>query len=488
VQAPNWVSNTDKRINVASISPIDLANLLSSQPITGRNNWPIPLQRSGLAKEIAKFHISAGTLTGDVRARLAAFEAGASIVRIAHQPNFLGYWRLFAQPVFLDELVQALSRLRIPAVGVFVTIDHDIVTNRRWRGAHYPSVQHLRQDLVLSLGLRCPPYRLIAQAERPSPNRVLDMLSALKTCVMTEIRIAKRLGISDDERLSRFEVLCSDVLEAFDRARGVGEFTTILLSRIVNLRMNLNTLFLPGMQFLRHAQNHLRSLLDERDLLNEVQQRLISELSISSGPGDRLELPWLQPSAWVLCRNCGSRVRLDEGAFRYVTIKHDCPYCAGRIDISMRPDSESDLLIPKVLLDDMLDVVALGAVGGCGYLGNAEHCLISNGILGSMKLPFAEALWSPIGGPPTLTEVWLSTQGDGVKGHATAALRNLVSGAASVAHSMVDATIGDTAAKWAAHLRRGNPMESMPLTIDTRWSSDIADIAAKQRMRISEGA
>jgi hypothetical protein len=388
--------------------------------------------------------------------------------------------------------VSAAADLGMDTVGVFLAIDHDAVTNRRWHVANYPSVQRKAGSIPLRLDTRSPESGLMSFSPRPDFSRAMLIRDALAAAIDYEIVVARKLRLPAsklrEERLERLNELWYDVLEAYERSSSSGAFTATLLSRIVNLRMGLDTVFLPSTRILMLAQHHIAALIDAREMLIDHHARVSAYLAGFQGNADRPVAPERELSVWLVCRECHTRSSVNPENLSRGQIIGTCSQC-GRLMVEstrrMRDGRAVDLVVPRVLLDDVLDSVAVGAIGGCGYLGNAQHALMSNGLMVALGLPFSESLWSPRGSEPGLTEACLQwPSGSGSEEHSKTLLM-LLNGTASVAHNMIDHSLESVTNSWKLHLSARAPHDFFEASYDVGWPEKLQKSVQNSRSIIT---
>jgi hypothetical protein len=350
------------------------------------------LDRGRLVEGALAFHARAGTLTAGVAAAAKAVLEGAPLVRFAHQPNLFMQFGLLGHFFAVDALAQALrdESRSLPAIGVYLVVDDDYADDRRFRVAHYPALGSATGTAVLSLPR--PTHRFVmARIPAPSVDQVDRWLSTLRACIASDLARLKRFGWYPAERglfgnrLSSLRVELGDVRAS---ARSAVDFSTLHLSRLINLHFGLPVLFI-SLNALRPATAAQMSFLWEH--YNELCAHAAS-LSAEAKVVSRLRFGRDDLPFWALC-SCGTRLRLKPAQPGSGAVA-DCTSCGRHYRFGLMPRRPIDpelvstgVLRPRVVFDDMLDSLALGAIGGVGYIGAASHASLARTILEQAGLP-----------------------------------------------------------------------------------------------------
>jgi len=366
------------------------------------------LDRESLASIASAFHKKAGTLTEKVRSNIAALADGAPIVRFSHQPIMLAYMGVLGQFVLMhfvaDELYESHGVL---VCELHQSVDYDVATEKRLRVGYYPNVEGRGGFLPLSVPrLAGSSYAKLNWAmHKPSEAVIRNWYRSLDAVLTRDMSILGRRGVRETrpgQTFGWYRAYKHEVGEAISRSTSLAEFNCILSSRIVNLHWKLPTAFVPSTEMVVLMREQFEQLLALYPRLVRETNRAVDHLR-SMGVDLPLRLrasPSVLPF-WYSCTNCSSRVAMDiQGRIS----SGECAYCHAihRIDLGSpgAPNLEvtARRLSPRVLFQDLLDVFGLSMVGGVGYLGNAEHYLVSGSVLSNLGLDVPpDLIWRPKG-------------------------------------------------------------------------------------------
>ena len=107
---------------------------------------------------------------------------------------------------------------------------------------------------------------------------------------------------------------------------------------------------------------------------------------------------------WYLCSACNARVHLQTTINSKLFIQAQCPGCHKQYKFDLGSFSQPDLseiqdhMAPKVIFDEITDVIGWKMHGGMSYDGSSEH-VITNSLI-AQELGFVtppECLWRPRG-------------------------------------------------------------------------------------------
>lgn len=169
----------------------------STRPVS-----PLPPVKPQLLASLARsFHRRAGTLTPSVQAHIEDYVLGRRTLRIAHQPNFLPSVNVVGQAAVCNSLSDMLPE---HPVQIFLMVDYDVNTDRRYRHAMLPSISsHLGYH---SLSAPLPDRRgeTLIFGERKLPRDYLEqVLGLLHTYISNDLDLIRQIcGYSE---LSRHE-------------------------------------------------------------------------------------------------------------------------------------------------------------------------------------------------------------------------------------------------------------------------------------------
>ncbi|WP_139203735.1 hypothetical protein [Halorientalis persicus] len=378
---------------------------------------PRPVSRIDLSNIIKRFHTRAGTLTKTVSEELSAFEAGAQILRVAHQPNFLPYRGLMGQFVLLNTTAKELQMQDTGNVTqLYFIVDHDTARNYRFRTAHFPdptqnegvapiSVTELinRKDTVMTA---------IDAPSSDTVNKWVKNIGDYATVHNSKLAPSHPLGIHPDTIDQRKEQLQTLLQTAQECARSMAEFNAIVLSRIVNGWWNLPTLFLPLSECRSLLRPHYQYMLRR---WGKIRELAASTIELFEGKGfafsTNLKARLDKVPFWYICPSCQSRNPVNNKSGN-LDIESECCGCGVHLSRSFgtwtAPDlgAELDQITPRTILDDLLDMIGFNIDGGVGYQSSLEHVIIAHSLATQLGwTPPPELYWRPYGYDLTPTEV-----------------------------------------------------------------------------------
>ena len=364
---------------------------------------PPPVKASFLADIARSFHQQAGTYTRSVQEQIEEYNLGRKrTLRVAHQPNFLPSVNVVGQAAVSSALAERLPQK--PA-QVFLVIDYDVNTDRRYRHALLPSMSSHRGYHSISVPLADSHKDTFIFSERkPDDDDICQLLDLLHTYTSSEHAIIRQLcgysALTRYERNKREDSIRDHVVTSFRRGATLAEANAIFLSRFVNLDLGLPTIFIPGSLALEGLVDHISYLWSLGGPLYDACHQVASELEdmgVTVSPSlvpDEDVAPF-----WTSCSRDAARIRMY-WTDRYRTkAKGSCNRC--KADVVVTPKSLGDFLgkpsraalIPRVLWDDLLDSFAWRHVAGCSYRGGLEHYLFTARLAGLMGLaPLPEFL------------------------------------------------------------------------------------------------
>jgi hypothetical protein len=321
------------------------------------------------------FHSLAGTLTPAVRRSIDDIAAGRQWIRLGHQPNFAAYLKL----VGLFSAAEETAHLH-NSVPVFLLNDCDTVNDDRFRRAVLPDITHPRGGRYISISTRGIPSATVAfRASIPSRDWLTNVCRIIRDNAAVEDRLNKSSHLR-----STTEDIVGDLAFAWHNADTVAAMTSILLSRLVNIRLGLATAFVPGHRLWAHIGGHQATvdLFSNWADVASAQLRVASELEHL---GIDLKAGWLVdaervPLWWVCDCGCRVNIRFTE---RLTMMRGQCEACRRRV--SERSAEVLQLisagrLIPRVNALDLVENMAAEILGGISYVSSGSHSLV-NGLV-----------------------------------------------------------------------------------------------------------
>jgi hypothetical protein len=317
------------------------------------------------------FHVKAGTLTPAVNDRLAQVRAGARCVRVSHQPNFAAYLK----EVSLFVVAEAVAE-RQDLAPIYVINDCDIVANDRFARCVLPDLTRGDGIDYLRLPRRRNPHDAIsATAQLPSRAWLDESIARIRA---NEERETQATGISPPSGAVSVSTIADDLTYAYEFASTLSEFTAILLSRIVNLRLGRGVPFVSGLALWRsHGGQVLDDVVECWSRITDAQVAVARALE--DVPQIAFNRGWLTDRrlapVWYLC-DCGRRVRLE---FEATRLSGACEHCQRVVRLS-RPEHSVAVaegrLVPRVGMLDLTESAVGGAACGVSYMSSSAHSLI----------------------------------------------------------------------------------------------------------------
>lgn len=418
----------------------------SIQRIAAQSDWTRTLGHgefhdlvdwSQIRAAISDTHQRAGTLTPAVQAALALIgDGGVTVLRIAHTPDWLPYRSVALLPLLLDELERSLILARPAArtVPLFLVVDADDARDRRMRYAAFPDSMHQGGELAVGCGISRRAGRRTAAFLAPPDARAL---SAAIQCLANHARDHLRaLGFGRASATAVFvrhnlEHISADLVAAGKHSRSLSDFNTAWLSRLVNHRWGLPTLFAQ--------QAALAPLLDT------CFRATVSRLSETGSVSDAF---------WLVCPKCGSRAHALVDVVGMATAECTTCSCTLRMDgPSNRPDDRA-LLMPRLAAERLLDELLWNTPLGASYVGSAPHVLPH---LAQADNPPIEVLWLAAGpslGAPELIDRFRSSLSSKQQlWDARASLAQMARGRATIAYDLLYDGHQATLDRWRSALR-----------------------------------
>lgn len=317
------------------------------------------------------FHAAAGTLTPKVREGLKQVQAHKKWIRVAHQPNFAAYLKVISLFVAAEE-VAFLSG----AVPVYVMNDFDVASNKRFCRSVLPNIFHPRGISYLSIRNTTPSS---SQVMFCAPHPTAQWLQATTELIRSNSKRERALlKNTDSQGQIDVEELISDLEFSWHNSVSLSEMTGILLSRVVNLRLKLGTIFLPGHALWAQAGPTISTfILDRWAEIARSQKAVAADLENADLD---LGLSWLTKKnlapLWWVCI-CGRRTQLDFAAMSW-PLSGTCEPCQETIVIhasDLEDQTALGRLIPRVGCLDLTENLAREMRAGITYVSSAPHTL-----------------------------------------------------------------------------------------------------------------
>lgn len=395
-------------------------------------DWPL------LSSAIAETHRRAGTLTTAVERALTQLTSGdGTILRIAHTPDWLPYRSVALLPLLLDELARSV-RLRRPdicTVQIFLVVEADDARDSRMRWAAIPDLTRRNGELMVGCGLSRRTARRIAASLPPPDDHQLALTDRkLGDHCKEHLRMlgVSRFGNSAAFLRENLTCISEDLSAAQATAQSLSDFNTTWLSRLVNRRWGLPTLFVqysviaPYLgKCIRATAAHLASRGHHRD------------------------------GFWLVCSSCGSRIRAEVNGVGDTT--EECPACSRRIRAGgeLLPHEGSGMLMPRLAAEVALDDLLWNTPLGASYIGSAAHVL---GQLATAEEARSELLWMAPGtilaAPELINKFQRSLAFRRPIPDVNKSMARMSAGRASIAYDLLYDGHERTLERWRSTLRR----------------------------------
>lgn len=319
-----------------------------------------PLRRAvdlAMGRSARKFGETAAVSRARVRLR-----AGAPLLRVSHQPNVLAALSIIGLALLQRDLATAVSWEGVPPVIVFACVDHDAAGDRRFRSPRVPAWD--RKGLV-SLGGAVP------KRDHDRPPVVLPPLDPLtlerwfSTMEQSTMHWGSRLqefggAVAEDrECRRRLRETITSLKPRLEASDNLGEAARAMISQLLNGAWGLDVL-----------------CVSESELLPMLSEELVDLLGRGRF-GDRG--CWL----WRVCPTCLKRriARVTLGARGRPVAAWTCQECAvgearERIDFARlvgAPGRQIPAFLPRVEVEDEIDLCIYRAIGGVTYAGGVGH-------------------------------------------------------------------------------------------------------------------
>jgi hypothetical protein len=361
---------------------------------------PLAATSRGLLKDVAlRFHKNAGTLTHPISQSIERFIQGAPVIRIAHTADLFPYLGVFAACIYLDSVARKLeSGNTLSPSQIFILVDHENIADKRLRSCKFPDVDREHGAMLLSSPIPEESYaKSQFSIQKPLRDTVTHWLSSLELEVSQNVKVLYRMGIPQIERgtmHSRLAAIENEVWESYERASSLSEFNAIFTSRILTLHWGIPILFFPVTQVAPLMLNCYEYLIQQYPRLVEASIQVVESLrSEGLAIKDNLELDVTHFPLWYLCDCCLSRVPMRCLSRTKLDIVGLCPTCESSYRFELGTFANPHLdpirgrLLPKVLFDELADIVGWQISGGVSYIGSAEHVITNSLIAARLKIP-----------------------------------------------------------------------------------------------------
>ena len=331
----------------------------------------------------------------DIAAEIERIHAGAPVLRIAHQPTLFTALNVVGQATLLHRLA---SSARIGgAVVVFMLVDYDDCQNRNLWRARLPDLSSLQTKWTAPSVPKSARSRIL----RAVP---LDTGRA-KVCAQ-QLSEAWQAMVERFEASRRGSFLDMDTLvqEAFVPHRSYARFNERLLELALAAMSRDRVLLVRSSELLSYSSRELLALLR----LHSEIAAAFSEVQMKAHDYG-VKLPQMisadVPPIWRVCPSCCRRLAVSWVEATDAVIEWECENCDHRRAEILGEAIETEqccggpAVVPKVILDHMLDWSAYGFAGGSSYVGGLEHTVAAHLVMRIVGLtPGPELIFDPLDG------------------------------------------------------------------------------------------
>lgn len=270
------------------------------------------------------------------------------IFRISHQPNFLAYWRLVGQFLFADECRRKAygADWKAPTL-TWVVNDYDAWRDERTRRAEFP---------VLNARSGQPHYLRMAPVKGTPSGRILSRVGVIPEGYdvhLTQSILGYLAGLRGSLPPSRrrpfsevTQELVGDIAKLLVESRDWAEFGVAYL---------LWTLKCHGVSDVKVVSGTTQ-IMAAQDVVWETAEEVASGLGVP-----------IESLLWALCGDCGQRYPVETCRANSV-----CPVCQSDWFAGGRA------VLPRVVLDDLLDDAFYPGSVSFSHIGGFEHVLQSH--------------------------------------------------------------------------------------------------------------
>lgn len=290
-----------------------------------------------------------------IKSRVSPDLRGPLVLRVCHQPNLLAYWKLIGQLLFAIEVSVQLKSDGLDCELSYVLNDYDSWRDDRFRRAVLPLMN--APSPVQYINLRpeqsCPRSKIIAALGR-MPTSFASYFRHQTIGAISSI--VSSLNHREGNRLTKVaRDVASDIGDIMRTVEIWPEFCAQYIQRIVQEYTGGHELRVSsGFEVIRQSQTIIREVIAKVETFDTN----------------------LAAQVWYYCRSCGIRfTHVDK------TIRLACTQC----DATFR--DEEAVIIPKVLVDDLVDDSIYGQSIEFSHSGSLEHILQSNDVATQMGSP-----------------------------------------------------------------------------------------------------
>jgi hypothetical protein len=238
---------------------------------------------------------------------------------------------------------------RADIVNLFVVVDHDFMDEEWIRRAQLPSISHSDGIMELRYYIKSKSRkRLICNEWKPS-RTILEQWR--KQIVAWIKRSAKYLKYSDEKIariLKRFRELWEEVLEAYSKAQSYADLNSFFMSRVVNLLMGNDTLFVRVSEISPVLKRGYEYLLTQNDRSSQILRNVDEIFNSNHVSSNVSSSAYENAQVWMNC-SCGSKgpVKITSNHYSKRAILFGrCLSCKRDLELSLVLDSDGNVMIP----------------------------------------------------------------------------------------------------------------------------------------------
>lgn len=364
----------------------DTLRYLKEQPYPYKTS---PISSFKLAEKSTIFHERANTLSKSVIKNIDCIKSGSPRIRLSHQIDIFFSMGILGQFILLNQIQQKLSQHGVPTGSIYVAIDYDRAEDSRFRVAHFPDVKRRDGFIPLTGAVKKELFnKPMGSIPKPPAELVKSWLFMIQSSINENISILRKMNVFEQKRNminNHFCELQDIIWESYSKANSFTDFNAFLISKIVNNMWNLPIAFVYGSELQPLMKDGYEQLFDRYDLINSFAKEAkdyfanygVHLKGITEGNTSKFLL-------WYNCPKCFERLELKLTEGQNIFVESTCPDCQSKykfqLGTRLKPELSaiSDRMSARIILDNILDTASLGFVGGSGYIGQADHLVLTN--------------------------------------------------------------------------------------------------------------
>lgn len=475
--------------------PGKLAALI--QKFEPQNGISFSIDFDEIASISKDFHRKAGTIDSVIDT-INLIASDAPKLRIAHTPDMFAYLGVYTQFIFLDIVSRQLSTTTgKPVCTLMFLVDHESIQDKRLRASNLPDVDRDHGSLKIKYPLNeSLYYKSNFSVEQPTKEIIDQWVTELDRYIGFNLSVLrknnaqpKHVGTIFRDRL---EFIRSELIESSERAENLAEFNAIFLSRIINNYWKIPVAIIPVTKTAKYFSKCYEYLITIYPQLVETSLKAIHNLR---GNGvdikENLILKSNSFPLWFICPKCNTRVQLWIMSNSQLKLEGRCIGCSNDYRFDLGSYSKPNLnpllenIAPKVLFDELTDILGWQVRGGTSYIGSAEHIIVNSMIAkeSGLKVP-PEAIWRPRGAMFGFAELrYLKQSNINVENNRVAlAMNRSVLGRGSILYYLISQNIFDLKNTWTNHFLQGKTVYDLAMSEDMIYSISKDEIEKIQKL------